>query len=213
MRSLGLALLLAAGMVYGFTAQEHLEPIHGQFGIGVTLPATCEPDTAYIRSSDGTIHVCRTANAWSQIGWEPTIRDFSGMPNNVFVDVLTITVPNTSGSALIAVDLLGSLGAGGSVGAYESTTGRQVLIAVTRVAGLAADAALTVVSSTTDARIPGSTTITQGTQLGSWSGSPTGTQTITLQYRITKGGLGSDNHVAAIRATVLRRLGAAIAIS
>lgn len=165
---------------------------------GSTLPTSCVVGAMFTLTPAGSLWTCATPNVFVPVGGTAVIKTLTGIPNNTFVDALTVTVPNTGTAALIEVLIVGSLGAGGSVGAFEATAGRTVLINVTRTPGLSLDASIVTTANATDAKVVGATTITQTTQLSAVSGAPTGTQTVTLQYRIARGAGASTNHSAAL---------------
>src|SRR5712691_11807684 len=62
----------------------------------------------------------------------------TGLADAVATTVLTVTVPNAAHGALVSIEVVASLGAGGVVGAFEASTGGRFLYAVTRVGGVAA---------------------------------------------------------------------------
>lgn len=164
---------------------------------GPALPATCATGDifTYTGVNPEIIVRCTSTNIWALI---PGTKTIIAIPNNTFFDVLTITVPNISTGGLIEVTLSGSLGSGGAIGPYEATTGRTVLIAVTRTAGFNTDATIVNVANTIDARVAGSATISQTTQLSAIIGGATATQMFTLQYRIARGSGASTNHIVSI---------------
>lgn len=127
----------------------------------------------------------------------------TGMANNVFTDVLTLTIPNVACAAIIEVTLTGSLGAGGAIGPYESTTGRTVLLTVTRTPNLSAVVDVSTPTNAMDVRVAGGATINQATQMSAVSGLATAIQTASLQYRLTRGSGASTNHVTVLAARVV----------
>ena len=179
--------------------------------IGITLPALASVGTYfYLSVGDIGTYQCTATNTWTlvdnvlpPISGTVVSKTVTGLANNVFTDVLTITIPNIATGAIIYCALRGSLGAGGAIGAFEATTGRSVVIATTRTPGLAADASIVTDQNAIDVRVAGATTIAQTTQLSAVTGAPTGPQTFTLQYRITRGGGASDNHITLVDAHTL----------
>ncbi len=173
---------------------------------GPLLPATCLQGALFTLTPTGALFTCPAPNTFVPVG--ATIvanKTIAGIQNNVFTDVATITVPNMASGALIEITLTGSLGAGGAIGAYEATTGRTVIIAVTRTPNLATVATIITSQDAIDARVVGATTITQTTQLSAITGLPNVQQTFTLQYRIARGGgVGmSNNHIASLTTRVV----------
>lgn len=182
-----------------------------------TVPVTCNiGETAIVTTTVmnqpmGT-YFCTQPNVWQRMNYA-ILKNFTNLQNNVFSDLLTITIPNVGASSLIQVDLVGALGAGGAMGEFESTTGRTVYITVTRVANVNSDTTLTVISNAADAHVAGGAGITLGTQMSATAGGPTDIQTLTLQGRVVRGGGTSNNHSISIRALILKQFVQGVAIS
>lgn len=179
---------------------------------GPALPTSCIVGTVFTVTPGGALFSCPIANTFIPVAATVITKTILGLVNNVFADVLTITVPNAAVGAVIEITLTGSLGAGGSVGPFEATTGRVMLVTITRTPGVATDAQLVVAQNAGDARVVGATTIAQMTQLSAISGAPTGAQTLTVQYRITRGAGASTNHVAAAVSRIISPSPTAITI-
>lgn len=169
---------------------------------GPVLPSTCIVGSVFTVIPSGSLWTCPITNQFVPVGNIVAAKTILGIQNNVFTDVLTVTVPNLNVGAVIEVTLSGSLGAGGAVGEFESTIGRSLLLSVTRVAGLATNVSITTASNSTIASVVGAAGITQTTQVSVISGLNTATQTFTLQYRITRGSGASNNHIAAVRTSI-----------
>ncbi len=195
--ALGLVLAQGAGYKSG-----------NAISVVTTTPALCNAgETAIVTTTSPTsamgTYFCTQPNVWQRMTSAVT-KNFTGLQNNVFADVLTITIPNSGVSALIQVDLVGSLGPGGAVGAFEASTGRTIYIAVARVINVASDTTTTIAVTAADAKVLGGAGITLATQIAPLVGTPTQQQTATLQARVTRGGGTSDNHMLSLRAQVLR---------
>ncbi len=181
------------------------------------VPLTCNVGetaivtTTTVTSSMGT-YFCTQPNIWQRMSYA-RLKNFVGLQNNVFIDILTVTIPNNNVSALIQVDLLGALGAGGAVGPNESSTGRTAYIAITRVQNVAADSTVTIAVNAADAKVLGGAGITLGTQMSAITGAANAVQTATLQARITRGGGTSNNHELSIRAQIIRGANGGVNIS
>jgi hypothetical protein len=181
------------------------------------VPSTCVVGevaivtTTTVANPMGT-YFCTQPDVWQKMTYT-LLKNFENLQNNVFSDILTITIPNNGLSALIQVDIEGSLGAGGAVGEFESTTGRVIYIAVTRVININSDATMTVSVNAADAHVIGGAGVTLGTQLGPLTGAANATQTIKIQARVVRGGGTSNNHSLAIRSQILRGITGGVQIS
>lgn len=180
--------------------------------IYTSLPAGCAGSQIAVLTTYGVTtnripgpYVCENG-LWRNIT-AFLLKTINNIQDNVYTDVLTVTVPNLSVSAAVEVSLLSALGAGGAVGANEAMGSSDVEITLTRVMGLSVVAQVKTLSTSTDAREPGATTIASTVQLSAVSGAASGTQTFTLQYRINSGSGASNNHMASVRANVYRTLG------
>jgi hypothetical protein len=171
---------------------------------GASLPATCKVGALFTVTPTGALWTCPIANMFVPVA--ATLipaKTVTGLANNVFTDVLMVSVPNAASGAIIEVVIAASLGTGGAVGQYEATTGRTLLIAITRTPGLATDMTITTMANPgMDARVVGATTIAIATQLSAVTGANTATQTFTLQLRVTRGAGTSTNHIASLRTSI-----------
>ena len=174
---------------------------------GTTLPATCLVGALFTITPTGALWTCPQTNTFVPVA--ATIvpaKTITGLANNVFANILTFTIPNSASGALIEVSLTGSLGAGGAIGQYEATTGKQILVAITRTPGLSTDATHFLTNNALDARVVGAGTIAFTTQLSAISGLNSATQTFTLQARITRGAGSSDNHIVSVATRLISPL-------
>jgi len=117
-------------------------------------------------------------------------------------DLLTVTVPNAAHSAVVHIRILGSLGAGGAIGANECSAVLDGNVIVARTAGVAAAKAVATAAITTNACVAGATTITLAYDTSTISGTVSATNTFTIRATITKGGGSSANHTALVVAEV-----------
>lgn len=124
-----------------------------------------------------------------------TITQVLNLADNTATTVFTITCPNQSLGAVIQVTAIGSLGAGGTVGAFEASAAATFEIVVTRVAGVAAaSAACALQSSTGSATSSGADSCTIARSLVAWSGAATAVNTQAVQMTVTRGAGASANH-------------------
>lgn len=184
--------------------------------VTTSVPATCSTGemaivTTTVSQEAMGLYFCAQNDVWQRLS-SSLLKNFSNVQNNTFIDTISISVPNIALSALVQVDVLGALGAGGALGAFESSSGRTVYIAITRILNVGTAATLTVVANAADAQEPGGAGITISTQLGAITGAVTATQTIQLQVRVTRGGGTSNNHAISIRALVLKAFGPGVTL-
>lgn len=110
----------------------------------------------------------------------------------------TVTVPNAAHSAMLKVTLVGSIGAGGAIGANEATGTISYDIAIARTAGVNAVASISSAYGSATAAVAGATTITVAGTLSAISGAVGATNTFTVNVTITKGGGSSANHTCLV---------------
>lgn len=79
------------------------------------------------------------ATSWVKL----TPISITGIADNVATKFCRVTIPNGAHAAMIEVHIVASAGAGGSVGAFESSFAIRQMVAVTRVAGENAAAIIT----------------------------------------------------------------------
>ena len=118
-------------------------------------------------------------------------------------DAITVTVPNAAHAAAIKIRILGSLGAGGAVGAFECSASLEGTVSVARTAGLDTVATASSAAETSSSCVAGATTITLAYSVSAISGASSAEQTFTIKTTITKGGGSSANHQAIVSAEVL----------
>lgn len=130
--------------------------------------------------------------------------------------VFTITIPNAVHSALIELDLLGVLGAGGAIGAGESNMAVKYLLSVVRTAGVnaAADLSTEVTGGSCKKKVAGADDITSVVAtLAAVSGAVGVSNTIDVQVAITRSGLGADNHTLVASARILNQNATGVSIA
>jgi len=170
----------------------------GIMNVASSLPATCIAGAVFTISPAGAFWVCPVTNNFTPVAGVNLIKTITNYQDATPLSTLFITIPNVSSSALLETDINSSLGAGGAVGAFESSIGKKVLIQITRVANLASVVNLLVTTTSTAAVSAGAATITATPTLGSLNGGATATQTIRMNLTIARGSGSSNNHVASI---------------
>ena len=140
-------------------------------------------------------------------------KEVTGLVDNTFTDVFTVTVPNAAHAAVIPIVLMSRLGAGGAVGADECVGTAYGQIVVERVSGAATVATAVALSNTGSSCSSGATTIATAYQISSITGAVGVTQTFTIQVRVTKGGGSSAAHKVDAQVDVLNANASGITIS
>ena len=137
----------------------------------------------------------------------------TGIADATATTVLTVSVPNAAHAATIPVVLMGSLGAGGAIGAFECSATGYGQIIITRTAGVATVATATALSNTGSACVAGATTETLAYSVTAMTGGVGVTQTFNVQVTITKGGGSSANHQVIVQADLLNANASGITVS
>lgn len=127
--------------------------------------------------------------------------------------VLTITIPNAAHSASVRVTLVGSLGAGGAIGANEASGTVSYDIAIARTAGVNAVATISSAYGSGMASVAGAATITVTAAMSAVSGAVGASNTFTVNVTITKGSGSSANHTCQVRANVINANATGVTLS
>lgn len=141
------------------------------------------------------------------------IGTYTGIADNTATATLTFSVPNIALAATINVIVLASLGAGGAVGAFETSRFGQDQLGITRVAGITCGKALGTIVETGQATVAGADTLTLTLAIGATTGGATATQTFSLNVTIAKGAGASDNHRCVMIATILNATAGGVTIT
>lgn len=120
----------------------------------------------------------------------------TAIANNVATTVATITIPNAAHSACIRFTVVGSLGAGGAIGANEASASNSYVVTVTRTAGVNAVAEISSAFGAAASAVAGAATVTAALTLAAVSGAVGATNTVAVQVTIARSGGSSDNHTA-----------------
>lgn len=138
-----------------------------------------------------------------------TVTAFS---NNVAKTVFTVSIPAASHAASIEIQVRGSLGAGGAVGAMEASASNKYVITVTKVTGVLATAAISSAYGAAATAVGGAATVTAVATLTAMTGT-TGANTFDIQVTIARSGGSSDNHTCTAHAMLINELATGITIS
>ena len=131
------------------------------------------------------------------------IKAISGISDAVATDILTVTIPNAAHSAGIRLKIVGSLGAGGVIGANEASVVAAYDIVAGKTAGQDLAHAISPVYGTAFCQISAGATITATCDFGATSGAVGATQTFPIRVTITKGSGSSNNHTCLVVAELM----------
>ncbi len=137
----------------------------------------------------------------------------TGIADGVATPVVTVTVPNAGEAAVVHVRVLGSLGAGGAIGAYECSATFDGNVSVARTTGVATVPTAATAAITANSCVAGATTLTLAYSLSGNTGATGATQTFAIQVTLTKGGGSSANHQAVVFAEVLNAVASGVTVS
>lgn len=138
----------------------------------------------------------------------------TGFTDTTAKDVFTVTVPNAAHAAIITLDLLGILGAGGSIGAGEATMVSHYQLVLARTAGVATVATLSSAIGGAAATVAGGSAITSVVAtVSTMTGAVSATQTFTIKVAITRSGAGATNHVLDAVARLLNHAASGVTIA
>lgn len=128
--------------------------------------------------------------------------------------VFTVTIPNAAHSANIEVDCLGVLGAGGAIGAGESSMSTKYLVNVVRTAGVNAVAGVSTLVGSAKSKVAGADDITSVVvTTAAVAGGVGASNTIDIQVAITRSGAGATNHTGVFKARVLNQNATGVTIA
>lgn len=143
------------------------------------------------------------ANGSAAISSGKFIKRVTAIADNVATSILTATIRNVVQSALVRVTIVGSLGAGGAIGANEASGSVSYDFAITRTVGVNAVAVATAAITGASASVAGGATITVTAALAAIVGAVGATNTVALQVTIARGSGASTNHTCLVYAEVI----------
>lgn len=141
------------------------------------------------------------------------VKAVAAIADNVATTVATITVPNSAQAAVLTLTLVGSLGAGGDIGAYEASAVNSYNIVVSRTAGVNAVAEISGAYGADASAVAGAATVTAAVTLGAVVGAVGDPNTVPVQVTIVKSGGASDNHTALLRWTLLNAVASGVTVA
>ena len=134
--------------------------------------------------------------------------------DNVAKAVLTFTVPNAAHSASFLIRVAGSMGAGGAIGANESTQSATYIVDITRTAGVNAVATIgATYGQPAAASVAGAANVAVTAALSAISGAVGATNTFTVNATIARSGGSGDNHTAVVSCILLNANAAGVTVA
>lgn len=186
-------------------------------------PGTSTASKAVVLSSVKAVDTLRATTELSLGGTgvpgEATVQTSVTKAVSAFADtvakaVFTVTVPNAAHNALITIDALGILGAGGAIGAGEASRSVTYQVAISRTAGVAVVPSLSSAIGGASALVAGGDAITSVVAtLSGITGAVGATNTFQVLFAITRSGAGATNHTGVFSARVLNANASGITIA
>lgn len=127
--------------------------------------------------------------------------------------VLTVTIPNAAHSASLKVRLVGSLGAGGAIGANEATGTVSYDFGIARTAGVNAVTTISTAYGSGMANVAGAATITVTAAASAIAGAVGDPNTFTVNVTITRGSGSSTNHTCVVLAELVNANATGVSIA
>lgn len=175
--------------------------------VGLGWASTSAPagnhDTAMWRASANSILFNGSATAATTTARTEINKAVTTFTNAVAKATFTITVPNAAHSATIEVEVTGSLGAGGAIGANEASATNSYKISIARTAGVNAVAAISAAYGAAASAVAGAATVTCTAAMSAVSGAVGATNTFTVDVTISRSGGSSDNHTCLCYAKLM----------
>ena len=183
-------------------------------GFGASTHALGSPDTTIGRAgANAIIYSGGSVVAGAATSTTEIRKAVTAIADNVATATLTVTIPNGAHSGVVYVTLIGSLGAGGTIGANEATGSNTYLIPVTRTTGVNAVAGISAALGTASSSVAGGATITVTGALSAISGAVGVANTFTINITVARGTGTSTNHTALCYARVQNANASGITIS
>ena len=174
-------------------------------------------------TADGTIRLTNgAATAFTALAYGPAAsaasaykiqKKITGIADNTFTDVFTVTIPNAAHAATIEVCLSGAKGAGDAEGACGSVSSTVYLISIQRTAGVTTTAAISAVSPTVATTIAAGNAVATTAQCSAMTGAVGAQQTFTIQVKIARAAGASTNHTCTAVAELINSNATGITIA
>lgn len=128
--------------------------------------------------------------------------------------LFTVSVPNAKHGAVIEVDVMAALGAGGAIGAGEAVRVSKYQVVLARTAGVAVVAGVSAAIGGAAATVAGGDAITSVVVTASAiTGGVTAVNTFTINVAVTRSGAGATNHTVVATARILNQNAVGVTIS
>lgn len=137
----------------------------------------------------------------------------TGIQDAAATAVLTITVPNSAQAGVCVIDILGSLGAGGAIGAFEASIAVRYKVAICRTVGVAAICVANTIEESNAVAVAGAATVTGTAVVSAVSGAVGALNTFTINLSLGHSGGSSQNHQAVVYAVLVNAVGSGITLS
>lgn len=173
--------------------------------VGSTTLSTFTASSTGIGNS-GNVVVFGTANptAGAVTSRTEINKAVTAFSDNVAKAVLTFTVPNAAHSASFLIRIVGSMGAGGDIGANESTQSATYIVDITRTAGVNAVATIgATYGQPAAATVAGGDNIATTAALSAISGAVGAANTFTVNATLARDAGAADNHTAVVHCSLL----------
>lgn len=141
------------------------------------------------------------------------VKSVTAIVDDTLTAILTVTVPNAAHAALLKIQLLASLGASGTIGAYEASAAAEGLVVITRTPGVALVATAATLEMAAAAKVVGADDITLAYELSTVTGGVTVSETFTVKVKITKGAGNSALHRCLVVAELLNAAATGITVA
>lgn len=142
------------------------------------------------------------------------VKQVDALADTVATDVLTVTIPNAKHAAIIDIDFVGILGAGGAVGEGEAVCLSKYQVVTCRTAGVNAVNAISAAIGGAKQNVAGGQAITSVVATVSAVAGAVGVaNTFTVKCAITRGGAGADNHKVVMVARVVNAFATGVTIA
>lgn len=178
--------------------------------LGGTLSTAAQPT---VTSLGALTALTLNAAAGAASSYVADVKALAAITDAAATTLLTITVPNSAQAAVIKATVVGSLGAGGAIGAYEASATNSYNIVVSRTAGVNAVAEISAAYGVDASAVAGATTVTATLALAAVVGAVGASNSFPVQVTITKGGGASAAHTALVHYEVLNAVGSGVTVA
>lgn len=131
------------------------------------------------------------------------VKKITGLTDAAFTTCLNVFIPNAATSATLRIKALGSIGAGGAIGANEASSSIECDVVIARTAGLTTVTAQSASYGVASAAVAGATTCAVAIDASLVVGAASADQTLIIRVSVTKGGGASTAHTATVFAELL----------